>query len=93
MTTLTLTDLAALTGYSYDWLSRKDNRARLYRRGCPRPLPCPGRPRWSRAAVEAWMNTGQTPSAPPDNITELRPAKNIEQLCAARQRLAKALNM
>lgn len=57
--TLTLTkhDIEELGGPSADALSRCATRARLQAHGFPAPLPGIQRPlRWSRLAVEAWLN-------------------------------------
>lgn len=55
--TLTKHEIEQLGGPSADALSRCAARARLQAHGFPAPLPGIKRPlRWSRLAVEAWLN-------------------------------------
>jgi hypothetical protein len=55
--TVTKHEIAQLGGPSADQLSRQAARARLEAHGFPSPLGGIKRPlRWSRLAVEAWLN-------------------------------------
>lgn len=66
--TVTKREIAALGGPSADQLSRPHARARLQAHGFPAPLAGMARPlRWSRIAVEAWLN-GVRDARPADPI-------------------------
>jgi len=59
--TITKREIAQLGGPSVDALSRAAMRERLEEAGFPRPLPGFERPlRWSRIAVEAFLNGSST---------------------------------
>lgn len=46
-------EIAQRLGRSSEWFY--DNKARLYARGLPKPLPTPGHPRWSADLVDQWL--------------------------------------
>lgn len=52
--TLSIADVARRLGRAPGWLTPA-RRAELTAEGFPPPLPCLGRPRWSAAAIDAWI--------------------------------------
>lgn len=64
--TVTKREIEAMGGPSADALSRVTKRAELQAHGFPAPLGGMSKPmRWSRLAVEAWLNGAQDTRAEP----------------------------
>lgn len=67
--TYTAKDVAARLGHHDEWFS--DHRPQLERDfNFPKPIPLPGRPRWSRAQVDTWIRLNGEVPAEPDRIVE-----------------------
>jgi hypothetical protein len=82
--TVTKREIEQLGGPSADMLSRPWQRARLETQGFPAPVPGLQRPlRWSRLAVERWLNQSQAPASPADDSVLL-----AERLAARSRALA-----